>query len=235
LAGLLLPAFEQAIESAYQIECINNQKQLVLGVTSFSNDSNNHLPGNIRDYDNPDPMKRDWLRGENPHTANRDTYEFMCAPENGTLYSYIENKIVYLCPSVTPGEIGENGRGNGMFDYSIPLRFTGAKLNLLPRNARYNLGGGTYINDFFVTIFAEESIDKEINRGSIEGGYGWWDGIVERHSGKITISSADGSARSHNMDVLQMYAADHYQVKSHKGQWYSFAEMQVKYGDWNKR
>ncbi|MHC4887815.1 MAG: type II secretion system protein [Planctomycetota bacterium] len=38
LAGFLLPALEQAIGSAYQVACLNNQKQLYLSMTGYVDD-----------------------------------------------------------------------------------------------------------------------------------------------------------------------------------------------------
>lgn len=44
LAGLLLPALNRARETAKQTQCINQEKQLVLGIASYCADSNDHFP-----------------------------------------------------------------------------------------------------------------------------------------------------------------------------------------------
>jgi prepilin-type N-terminal cleavage/methylation domain-containing protein/prepilin-type processing-associated H-X9-DG protein len=44
LAGMLLPALENAIDSAKSMACMNNQKQLGLGMTLYSNDYDDHFP-----------------------------------------------------------------------------------------------------------------------------------------------------------------------------------------------
>ncbi|MHC4874160.1 MAG: prepilin-type N-terminal cleavage/methylation domain-containing protein [Planctomycetota bacterium] len=44
LAGMLLPALENARDQAYTINCRNNLKQLGLGVISYTNDYNGYMP-----------------------------------------------------------------------------------------------------------------------------------------------------------------------------------------------
>ncbi|MHC4873192.1 MAG: type II secretion system protein [Planctomycetota bacterium] len=45
LAGMLLPALENALRSARIISCLNGIKQVGLGVTMYSNDENGYIPG----------------------------------------------------------------------------------------------------------------------------------------------------------------------------------------------
>jgi len=44
LAAMLLPALAQAKAKAFQSQCLNNQKQLVLGTILYYSDSNDWLP-----------------------------------------------------------------------------------------------------------------------------------------------------------------------------------------------
>lgn len=235
LAGMLMPALEYAIEAARTIECINNQKQLAVGVLSFSNDMNGYLPGNVNDTDNTDPMKRDWLRGENGHSQNTATEaELKSGPHSGTIYQYIENSQVYLCPNVAAGQMYDKERGNGMFDYSMYLAFSGAKINQLPKNFKYDVGGGVYLNDFPYSLFIEERTDRGINV-SAEGGFNWTDSFSPRHNNNVVMSNIDGSARTENMDLLHLYCVNKIKAQKKNGEWYSLHNMGTKFGDWNVR
>jgi len=44
LAALLLPALAAAKQKAYTIQCLNNEKQLVLGCHVYANDNNDYFP-----------------------------------------------------------------------------------------------------------------------------------------------------------------------------------------------
>ena len=44
LAGMLLPVLENALESAYQMQCAGNLKQLNLVLVNYANKYNNRLP-----------------------------------------------------------------------------------------------------------------------------------------------------------------------------------------------
>ncbi|MHC4872560.1 MAG: type II secretion system protein [Planctomycetota bacterium] len=45
LAGMLLPALENAIESARKISCVNQLKQIYFATTFYANDHNQYIPG----------------------------------------------------------------------------------------------------------------------------------------------------------------------------------------------
>lgn len=47
LAGLLLPALQRARESAQRTSCLNNQKQIILGVTMYADDYNGFVAPNL--------------------------------------------------------------------------------------------------------------------------------------------------------------------------------------------
>ncbi|MHC4887074.1 MAG: type II secretion system protein [Planctomycetota bacterium] len=53
LAGLLLPALEQAVESARRINCLNNLKQTYTGAGLYSNDHDGFLPNPAKNINNP--------------------------------------------------------------------------------------------------------------------------------------------------------------------------------------
>jgi prepilin-type N-terminal cleavage/methylation domain-containing protein len=94
LAGMLLPALSKAKEQGKRARCINNYKQISLGVTMYADDNNNtlhHVGGAI-------PNHGQWTR--NPQS------DVMLSPEDGEAYwgiGYINyfggTKEVFRCPS----------------------------------------------------------------------------------------------------------------------------------------
>jgi len=44
LAGLLLPALEEALDGARRVDCLNDKRQLYLGLVNFCNDHNGRVP-----------------------------------------------------------------------------------------------------------------------------------------------------------------------------------------------
>src|SRR2546426_193646 len=66
------------------------------GFFLFANDHEDHLPGNWYDHANPDPEKRDWLC--NTVDGTGWSCEPTTTPMDGTLFKYVKNKKIYLCP-----------------------------------------------------------------------------------------------------------------------------------------
>lgn len=89
LASMLLPALGKAKEKAKAIQCLNNQKQCVMGAfMMYANDYDGYVLGMNGDYG--------WARiyatvATGPVTANGVTYN----------QGYIKNTELFLCSSVT--------------------------------------------------------------------------------------------------------------------------------------
>jgi prepilin-type N-terminal cleavage/methylation domain-containing protein len=108
LAGLLLPALARARESGRTAVCASNLRQMGLASITYSMDFNGHLPS-----------FRNWL------------YVRSGALTSGTLYPYLGNKSVYICPTdkldiasrrkrAQPSG-GGFGALNRMRDFSYPM------------------------------------------------------------------------------------------------------------------
>jgi type II secretory pathway pseudopilin PulG len=63
LVAILIPAIGRARESARQVSCSNNLRQLAAAFVAFAADNQRRLPGNYGDRANLDPHHRDWLLG----------------------------------------------------------------------------------------------------------------------------------------------------------------------------
>jgi len=220
LAGLILPALEQALEVAYQIKCMNNQKQLTVGVLKFANDMDNRLPGNTFDFSNSNVMKQDWLRGSFAYYTDPDT-----SPHNGTLFQYTENKKVYLCPKVSDG--------NGMNDYSMFGTLTGSKLSIFPKKLRLNKGS-VMIDNMKFPLFIEESTTSSLNAHP-EGGFSMSDAFSVRHMDRMVQSFTDGSVSTIETPSIYVPSKD-MQALHHSGAWISMIGQMhgipVTFGQW---
>lgn len=94
LAGLLLPALSRGKETAQKARCGNNLKQLMLGVTMYDSDHDNHFPGV---YDatvgsGQDSGTNGWMFfAQFGKPAKFD-------PRRGTLFQYVSAAGTFECP-----------------------------------------------------------------------------------------------------------------------------------------
>ena len=190
LIAILLPALRRAREAANAVQCSSNQRQLMMAFLMFANDNKGRLPGNYWDaiaQQPTDPQKRDWLIGDNPQQGN-PTAQLADAPEKGTIFKYVNDKNVYLCPSVVPDTMNAGFGGNGKFDYAAFIVFSGARVTNVKPQSRFVIGNRTDIVP--TPIICEEEAQMGLNGGNVEGGHCNTDRIAHTHpsSGSDRIS-----------------------------------------------
>ncbi|MEI6503597.1 MAG: DUF1559 domain-containing protein [Armatimonadota bacterium] len=109
LAAILFPVFAKAREKARQTSCLNNVKQLGLGLMMYAQDYDEKLPG----YFPPWPAIPvgnsgcDWWSGIYPYTKNYQAY--ICPSYGGSNATWNYNSHIFpVCPSygVTQGLFG---------------------------------------------------------------------------------------------------------------------------------
>ncbi|MBN2713331.1 MAG: prepilin-type N-terminal cleavage/methylation domain-containing protein [Planctomycetes bacterium] len=91
LAGLLLPALSMAIDSAKAVACVNNQKQLALGLGMYADDWNDNI---VRNWQPPtwgDVLWPPFLSGKQGPASGTPRTD-----ANGPVY--IEKGPIYMCP-----------------------------------------------------------------------------------------------------------------------------------------
>lgn len=103
LASILLPAFAQAREKARQTSCLSNMKQLCTAFQMYTQDYDEGFPGAGGHFTATVPcvVKSDdgWVQGQ------RITKDTSACPQTqqpiplGSIYSYVKNTRVYVCPS----------------------------------------------------------------------------------------------------------------------------------------
>jgi prepilin-type N-terminal cleavage/methylation domain-containing protein/prepilin-type processing-associated H-X9-DG protein len=97
LAAILFPVFAQARERARQVGCLSNMKQLGTAFTMYMQDYDGRLPGGAPYSSHPG--WGDWVgmtKWGGPCTAQNPM-----RPEDGSLFPYVKNLGVYICPSAT--------------------------------------------------------------------------------------------------------------------------------------
>jgi len=117
LAAILFPVFAQAREKARQVGCLSNMKQLGTAFTMYMQDWDGRLPGGAP-Y-NSNPGWGDWVgmaKWGGPCTA-----KYPMLPEVGSLWPYVKNAQVYICPSAS--EQTKSFR----LSYSVNCYLTGIK------------------------------------------------------------------------------------------------------------
>ena len=78
LAGLLLPALKKARQRSHQVACVNNLKQIGLGLITYADDNNEKMPHNLRKYgamwwgDNGVLILHEYIAGYNTQTGKWD-------------------------------------------------------------------------------------------------------------------------------------------------------------------
>ena len=239
LISVLLPALRKARESANAVSCSSNMRQLMQAFIMFSIEEKNHLPGGYYDLDafiiHTDPDRGDWLMGK--------TYGFLNAPQEGTIYRYLNNPNVYRCPSLPPAP-QSFAESNGRFDYSYPVSFGGAKVTNVKMQARYSLPNGTYDTAPYTPILIEEHPRYHQNTWSVEGGHGSIDRIADTHRKGGHYATIDGSVHWYQA-VHKIGNTDHgveaqrWESRAPSGSWKSCSADAfvgpTSWGWWNKQ
>ncbi len=93
LAAILFPVFARAREKARQNSCLSNCKQISLAVLQYAQDFDERFPKCYSAFNGAGSAVR-WY-------WYSDTFP-------GSLWPYVKNRQVYVCPSSTPGDYGVN-------------------------------------------------------------------------------------------------------------------------------
>jgi prepilin-type N-terminal cleavage/methylation domain-containing protein len=223
LMTLLLPSLSRARESARRVVCMSNLRTLGQAFIAFSNDHEGTMPGGHYDMADPDPAKRDWAVGGTPGYLN--------APQNGTLFPYVNNYETYRCPNLELIRPGGGAGSNGRFDYTMALVFTGARRSLVPGESRFTYPDGSTI--FVPTpVLVEEDPAKHMNSLSMEASWGSIDEFTKTHSGGGQYAAVDGSVTF--FKAPPGTTTYNWTCKSRKGEWINVGR-DCTWGWWNRQ
>ena len=201
LAAILFPVFAKAREKARQTACLNNMKQLGLGFIQYMSDYDGYTPNTCADVckDAAGAIYTGvWM-----YEANKGNASTAGAfdPAKGSIYSYVKNTQVYLCPDdsfnrdVAFGGVTYSGDSyaiNGCIDQPNITN---------PNNNHFSAGKSEAVFDnpsAIMMLCEEDSSGKPSpTGGSTDDAYQLFNGnsISYRHSGGSSIEYMDGHAK----------------------------------------
>jgi len=198
IMALLMPALAGVRYLSRQTLCTNNMGQLAYGFLDYANAHKQRLVGNccipVTNQASPNFTPLDqysWLYVS-------ATNDYTTTPSTGTLFDFVRNKNMYLCPILPKGPyIGSGIGSNGLFTYVEYNSFYGARVDMIRLTARFyyrqpsdttnsNPAGSNTMNtakyDTRVTpIMVEEDPAHNLNVGNIDADHSNYDVMGNWH------------------------------------------------------
>ncbi len=168
LAAMLMPALGKAREKARQAECVNNVKQLNTAFMMYMSDNKGFFPF-YTDGGWGARAEGGWVYYEGfpvPTSGNFDV-------KRGTLYSYVGNVRVYMCPNDHTGSFCSYGANSDTQGASISMIGSSSETPLLLEEG----ANRETTNDGFFNIDYTPR-DYVVNRHQKASVYGFCDGHV---------------------------------------------------------
>lgn len=165
LASLLLPALARAKMKAKEITCVNNLKQISLGIRLWSGDQGDKYPWNV-----------DYAKGGSKDSPDWTDNFRVCSNE-------IRASAIFVCPldlTKRPATNWTSMRGDLNISYFVGQSTTDARTQDILCGDRNVVGGGGGLDPSWST-FLGTSIDAA------------WDQTLHIYKG--TLAMGDGSAR----------------------------------------
>jgi prepilin-type N-terminal cleavage/methylation domain-containing protein/prepilin-type processing-associated H-X9-DG protein len=184
LAMFLFPAINRAREGARRVSCLNNMRQLSMAFNLYATDNDRRLPLTV-DGDNGVNIGSAW----NYYTVFDGTGRASAFDmTKGSLFSYLKNPAIYICPSDGIGEYSLNSyavNGCAFSDTEIDARKAGKRMTKFRDTAKWML-------------LSEESSTTDTLNTSTDDGYLSLPSAnvtTTRHGGGSVTAFMDGHAK----------------------------------------
>ncbi len=203
LAAMLLPALAKAKQKANQISCLNNQRQLALGIILYTGDSNEVMPSDASRVRNPSTAPDMWVWWN----GGAGLYG---ADKSPILLAIKGSTNIFRCPMDNlPTTQRESSSQNG-YHFSYTMNgYVNQAGELAGCGSTYNSGTGAFAAKKMTSIRRpSEKImlaEEPVSTRDIPAGYttyaddGRWlpgpNTITTRHSKRGNANFADGHAQ----------------------------------------
>lgn len=225
LAAILLPVLSEAQQRAQATQCLNNNRQLMVGWQMYADENNDTVPST--EVDNTSGQSNDpdgrpaWMTGietylvNNPqdiNPANPSNWNIATDLEPSTLWQYTRNPAIYRCPadlrhcSVNVGSRFQGYPVVRSMSMNQIFASSSAWINMDGSNFKYYKKKSLILNPTHVFVFIEEaaaSINDDafaVACGStINGNTPEWVDFPATYHNKhdTTFAFADGHAELH--------------------------------------
>ncbi len=201
LISILMPSLKLARTQARDTICRSNMGQVTRGFLYYATDFDNYLPGSVADQamnGRGGWVQLDWL-------GIGRTGEIDRAPQEGTIFKYLNDAKVYRCPTHLLAREGNQTMQVSLeerISYTAPLILTGASIEWLlrvrypdpaPSNETQIPTREASIHNMMPAILIEEDTNWYLNR-SRDSAWVNVDRFTDRHRGAGGIGFVDGHA-----------------------------------------
>jgi prepilin-type N-terminal cleavage/methylation domain-containing protein len=214
LAAMLLPALAKAKAKAYRISCVNNNKQLALGIIMYCNDNREFFPW--PNWGNDPAAPAGWLYKTLPPAFSLAVYNLnpanfntaaLNAIQGNAIYQYCPNMLSWRCPLDQPGDRttswGNTGTGSPRGQQLSSYVMNPTCAFATPPNG----GATTTLNSTYATIRITQlasQADIMLWEQDFRPGYGEWSdgsnfpdtqGLGLAHTTGGIVTAVDGSSQ----------------------------------------
>jgi prepilin-type N-terminal cleavage/methylation domain-containing protein/prepilin-type processing-associated H-X9-DG protein len=98
LAGLLLPALAKAKDKGLAVSCLNNEKQIILGVMMYADDNGDYFPRTVMWWDGGAVMNKYGVRCGSEWKGPVGSQNAAANTPAPMLVNYIKNNLSWVCP-----------------------------------------------------------------------------------------------------------------------------------------
>ncbi len=172
LAAILFPVFQRVRENARRTACLSNMKQLGLGFTQYNQDNDERMPGAVKGATGVNILGG-WMF----YSAFGSTPAGAFDPTQGSIYSYVKSKGVYVCPDDSIGQtVGDSYAVSSCTEQYTPIgtalapgkslsQFNSPSATLLLTEEGSGTTSAATTNDAYL-LFGTDSVSLRHNGGA---------------------------------------------------------------------